>query len=295
MCWLAAGLSLLTGCGDEDDWTPGPLVQVNQVYFNNGDPAVVELAKQQKYDCTITLSREDNTKAASVPLNVVADDGFEVPAQAEFAAGEKTVRITVRFAGSKTAGYHNCTVKIGEGVFNSPYTSLTSSVSVKVLVTNWELYAENVQFDCTGDLELPGFTADLYKMEGMDLYRFENFMQGYNLDFTLKEAKKEDSEYYREGDSYIYPEKGSYGKDDYDYEAWFFDEKLGKGELPLYWVGEDGFYLNHSFLYMGKEFYYTYINFKEKDGYIYGYFDQYDATTGKYQKGGYQYIQFSWK
>lgn len=302
MCWLAAGLGLLAGCEDEDEWTPGPLLQqqVNQVYFNDGDPAEIELPKQEGYDCTITLSREDSTEAISVPLSVVADEGFEVPAQAEFAAGEKTAQITVRFAGSETAGYHNCTVKIGEGGFNSPYTSLASSVLIKVRVTNWELYAENVKFHCNnygdfGAQDLPDFTADLYKMEGMDLYRFENFMQGYNLDFTVVEAKKEDSGYYLDGDFYIHPEKGSYGKDNWGYEVWYFDEKLGKDDFPLYWVGDDASYLNNCCLFMGAEFYYTYINFKEKYVYFMGYFRQFDVVTGKYQKEGYCYIDGSWK
>lgn len=287
---MAVGFLLMTGCSDDDDkWAPGEAAEaVSQISFSSDNPSTAEINPGEEKSYTLTLTREDAAEAVSVPLVVDGAEEFEVPATANFAAGETETQITVRFKGTETSGSYNCTISIPEGPYNSPYSSLTTTTEIKLSVIRWVLYAKNVLFH-DGDDAYPAplfndFYLDLYKADGKELYRFENFMDGYNLDFTLNVYK---------GDTYyIEPENGCYGYDYYGYPAWFFGS-TASDSYPLYSSGmfPDNF-LDYCFLYVNDEDYTT-INFNTRTGLIYGYFNWYDMQ-GNYINYEYPYFEFSW-
>lgn len=295
MWCMAAGLFPLAGCSDEEDtWTPGPESQVAyQVYFTEENPTTVELEPGDSYSYNLTLSREESSEAADVPLVASGDtDLFEVPTSVHFDAGQEQTVVTVNFKGAENSEEYVCSLGIPEGTYNSAYTSLTTSIDIHVEVAKWVLYVQNVHFtdnDGWPASLIPDFHCDLMKVEGKEKYRFVNFMgAGIDLSFTLKENEDYDSYYFMQ------PIGGSYGTEYYGSDAWFFDTNAGEDSFPIYPAeGFAGQYLDWCFLYVNSG-YDTCISFKNRWGDFYGYMEVHDASTGDYLNYEYFYLEFSW-
>lgn len=283
----AAMLLLMTACdSNEDKWTPGPAVTpVNQVYFAEESPETQEISVNQEYTYTVTLSREDETTEISVPIAVTADEGFEVPPTVDFAAGEKTAEVTVRFNGTDKTGYYSCNISIEDEDYCNPYTMLTTSVDVQILVARWELLYENVRF-YDGSYTLADWYADLYtnEMEDGTMYRFTGFMQSQDLTFELREISGY-SGYYD-----IFPAGGSSVQYD-GYGCWYFggiDEDEYATSYRLYPYGTEN-YLDYVCIYTGSGEWYSVMDFTGwyyenygNDGFIAWEFYMYPPEGGDY-------------
>ena len=284
---MLAGLLSLTGCGDDDNWAPGERADVaSQVFFTSGNPETVEIDLQQEKVYTFVLSRDNASEAASVPIVIEGSPEFEIPATAEFAAGEDDTTVAVTFKGTNVPGVFTCKVSIPEGAYNSPYTSRTTQVDITLRVPDWQLYASNVNItDYYNNLFAEPYYADLYK-DG-DRYRLEGFMSNYNLVFTIGAEVNDLPTYY-----YVYPSDGSNGNDYYGKEAWFFDSKQGEESFPLCNdLLPQGNYLDSGILYTTTS--YTSISFEDRIGWLAGYFEVYDSE-GNYVSYAYPYFYLSW-
>ena len=186
ICLLSALVMTTWACGsDDDNWTPGGLVESNQVSFTTGDPDAVEIEAGATYDYSFTLTREDATEAANVPLTLSDTEHFSAPATVAFAAGEQTKDVNVTFTGNDEAGVFDCVVSIPEGAFNSPYTTKTASVTLSVTVAVWDFVKACNFYNFS---VLTEFHADLYQLHGQNLYRFKNFMKDFDFTFRLSDS-----------------------------------------------------------------------------------------------------------
>lgn len=284
---MATGFLSLTACDDDDNWTPGePAGTVNQVYFEETDQEVVELVRNQTYTYTFTLSRTNGGEAMSVPVQISGASEFEAPETVDFAEGENTAEITVTFKGSEELGYHTCSLSIPDGLYNSPYTSLTSTMDVKLLVANWELMAKDVNFYYSS--YIPDFYADLYVTEVSEnerLYRFVGFMANYDLTFEVKESKGYSS-------YTIYPVGGCMGEDNQDWgmDAWFFGKTVADS-YKLYPNNDSEHYLDYAYIVTTDDC--SYMYFDENWGQITLYYNWYD-NAGTHIFAGWEYIYFAW-
>lgn len=296
---LVSGLLSLTGCGDDDDnWAPGTQAQVKcQVYFENENPEVVEVEPGETNSYTFTLSREDADEAISVPLTMSGNPEFECPDKVDFEAGETERQFTVNFKGTSIPGDFECSIAVPEGDYNSIYTSLVTQLEIKVSVAKWELFAKDVKFTSSNDWLHP-FTADLYKVEGMDRYRFVELFVGLDLTFGLEQTNTD-------GKYDIYPEGGYNGFDPYypdpeDKTAWFFGDGDGDDDyFKIYPKGDEDLYLYWAYIYTNRGGHYnnsTFIDFNENKGCILINYYGYEEATDDYASfgGGYDYLRFRW-
>jgi hypothetical protein len=276
---LAALAFVATACSDDDDWTPGPVFESSQVSFTTGDPDQVEVELNEAQTFSFTLTRDDYSAAASVPIVVSNSQYFEAPSTVEFAAGEETQTLNVQFKGSDAAGVYTTTVGIEEGAYNSPYTAKIGTVTLSVLAAKWNLISDEVWFYNASLLE--DWTAQLYQLDGQNIYRFKNFMQNYDLTFKLDE------------NGYITPQNGSWYSD-----YWYFGPDTWNESFPMYLTAEEG-YVDWCFLYgaAGSSYNVLYPDGDptydgSKWGYICMSYSKYDAE-GNYLKDGYDYIYIS--
>lgn len=284
---MAAGFLSLTACDDEDNWTPGEsAVNVDQVYFTDENPESIEIEPGETRSYTFTLMRGNSSEAVSVPLTVSGAAEFEVPSTVEFAEGETEKQITVNFTGAESSDTYKCKIVIPEGMYNSPYTSLTNMIEIEVSVAKWVLFARGVRFTSN---YLPGFTADLYKVEGKERYRFVELFVGLDLNFTVEETETA-------GKFSLYPEGGYNGVDPYNVSAWYFGAGSDDDDyFSIYPKGYDGYYLYWAYMYTDRGGYdYTYINFNKRKGLLTMCYYVYDIATDDYIDGGYDYLNFEW-
>jgi hypothetical protein len=281
MCLLAALVMTGWACSDDDDWTPGPVVESNQVSFTTGSPDQVEIYPNSTCDFSFTLTRDDATTAVSVPLSVSDPENYSCPSTVEFAAGEASKDIQISFKGNSEAGVYDCTVEIPEGAFNSPYTAKTSSITLSVLVAKWVLVIDKVRF--YGASILSDWYAPLYQLEGQDLYRFVGFMQNYDLTFKLNPETGEMS-----------PQGGSW-----DGDYWCFSPDQWES-YPLY-LNEEEAYIDYCALYAPTGQGYNKIypqgdpNYDgAKWGMITPYYSKY-KLDGTLINSAYEYVYMDWE
>lgn len=292
MLSLLACMAMTTGCSsDDDNWSPGAkAVNEYQVYFTSQSESAGEVDKGETVSFSVTARREDASKAASVPVSVAGGNDFEVPATIDFAEGESEKTFSVRFKGSEQTGDYACKLTIDDAAFSSPYTSLTTSVTLKLMVVSWEVVSESVHFYSYNNYT-PAFDTQLLKLEGQETYRFKKFMANYDLTFTL-EAFGSDGGYY------IIPKGGFYAADWYDWgysNCWHMGDDADNTWV-LYYNGDDsGNYYTWCFFFSGAETGgSTYINFNKKTGCIMWDYSLYDSADN-YLSGNWDYLMFDWK
>ena len=288
---MMAGVLSLAGCNNEEDtWTPGEETEVAyQVYFTCENPKAEDLDPSETSSYTLTLTRENDAEALTLPLEATGDiDVFDVPSTVDFAAGEKDATILVAFKGSENSGTYSCSVNIAPGKYNSPYTSFTTSIDISQRICNWQVYVSDLRINDYYNEALPSsYTVDLERDGNTNRYRLKGFMSNYDLAFGITENENVSNQYY------IYPEGGSIGTDANGDYVWAFDDELGQTEYPLYHDLLNGGYLDYGCIFVGSDYGYTYINFANREGMIYGCFYLY----GNNGSGGwvYPYFMLSWK
>ncbi len=222
---LALPALLLASCSDDDsNWNPGPESEnVHQVYF--GDTlSETEIEPNTATEFTVTFYRNDNKGAISVPLTMEGSELFQVPATVDFADGESSVEVTVAVTPTEVTGLHECTIKIPDGIYSSPYSKEYTAHTMRITIIQWVPYAENAQVygsddskkGGTIDPNMPAYTTTLYKAEGMDRY----YVTIGNRKVVFNTVA---GDTLGEGVYYIYPMGGYTGIDPYDNVlVWYF-------------------------------------------------------------------------
>lgn len=283
---------LLTACGDEDtNWNPGPEAEnVHQVYFS-GLLSETEVEPNTATEFTVKFYRKDNRGAITVPLAIEGSDLFEVPATVDFADGETSVEVTVAVAASDVSGLHECTIKIPDGIYSSPYSKEYTAYTLRVTIIQWVPYAENANvygYDYDKEAEdptLPSYTTTLYKAEGMNRYYVTVGDRKMVFNTVASDALDE-------GVYYIYPMGGYTGKDYFGSSAWYFASDPNDS-YKIRWPGTEG-YLDGCLIYLGADSYdCTILDTKNNYICLSIYTNKYDAS-GTYTSYAYEYIYIDW-
>jgi hypothetical protein len=130
---------------------------------------------------------------------------------------------------------------------------------------------------------IPAFTVSLYKSKDGSTYKFANFAEDIDVEFTLGETEQFSNGYSL--GYYIYPTNGSYA----DY-YWCFSDSTWNASLPLKFEGWDS-YLDYAAICTNTT--YSVFNPEYNDGWILlcGYLV--DSEGNYSEKSNWYYIQFS--
>lgn len=268
-----AGMALLvalSACSSSDDWTPGEeSVCVNQLYFTSDAPEDELITPNETKSYTLQLSRENSDSEITIPLLKTGSELFQVPESVTFAAGESSVSVPVTFVGSENSDTYTCQIAIPEGLYSSPYTSLATYVTLSQSVGRWvKLYDVSI-YDDKG--YIPSHAGVLYKLEGTNRYKLENFMKDYVFTFVLSETANS----YKGYD--FTPEGGSWYNGSYVY--WYFGTELWDSSLKLYLPDDETTYFTSACIYYASGS--NSIDWENKYGYFYLY--AYRYVNGEYQ------------
>ncbi len=263
---LALPALLLAACCDEDsNWNPGPKTEnIHQVYFKKA-LSETEIEPNTTTDFTVKFYRNNSQGAISVPLTMEGSDLFQVPATVDFADGESSVEVTIAVTPTEVTGLHECTIKIPDGIYSSPYSKEYTAYTMRITIIQWVPYAENASV--YGSMEskkggaidptMPAYTTTLYKAEGMDRY----YVTIGNRKMVFNTVA---SDALGVGVHYIYPMGGYTGKDPYDGSAAWYFASSPTGSYPILWP-ESGCSLDWCQIYLGVDSYdYTIFNTEEK-------------------------------
>jgi hypothetical protein len=280
-----AGMALLvalSACSSSDDWTPGEeSVCVNQLYFSSEAPEDELITPNETKSYTLQLSRENSDSEITIPLLKTGSELFQVPESVTFAAGVNSVSVPVTFAGSDKTNTYTCQIAIPEGLYNSPYTSLASYITLSQSVGQWLKLHDVSIYDRDG--YVPGHSGALYNLEGTNRYKLENLMKDYDFYFTLSEQKNT----YKTND--IIPEGGSW----YTSYYWYFGTDTWNSSFKLYLPEDDSVYFDYALLYLSTG--YSAVDFENNYGFLniwaYRYVNGEESTFYP----DYEYIYFQWQ
>lgn len=176
----------LTSCNEDyPERTPSPEVSPDNIgaYFPKTNDAVVEVA-QDVNKVTVTVSRKDSVKAASVALKEVDKDNvFTVPEKVEFAAGKKNATIEVSFTGLEPFVQYQVGITLADDAID-PYVQNpngTTNFLLNITQADWKNYATGTFtswfFEQSWDQNLQ-YSETLKKYRLPDLYA-----TGYSYEF----------------------------------------------------------------------------------------------------------------
>ncbi len=149
---------------------------------------------------------------------------------------------------------------------------------------NWEKVSDNIKMaEYYGNI--PTFTVSLYKYADGSKYKFANFAEGVDLEFTLSETVASANGY--DLGYYIYPTGGSSDASYPNY--WYFSDDTWNGSLPLKFNGWDS-YLDYAGIYLNTT--YSVFNPANNSGWLclYGY--PVDSDGNYASTNSWYYIQF---
>lgn len=107
----------LCACSDDDDWAPGEQDTADKagVYFPSSNETTFEVEPTES-QMEFKVARLNTSGALSVPLTVTAndDDVFEIPATANFNAGEAETTVVVDYSKAAEGTTYSFTVSVPE-------------------------------------------------------------------------------------------------------------------------------------------------------------------------------------
>ncbi len=292
---LALPALLLSACSDDDsNWNPGPETEnVHQVYFDN-PLSETEIEPNTAAGFTVKFYRNDDRGAISVPLTIEGSDIFDAPATVDFADGETSAEVTVAVTPSNVTGLHECTIKIPDGPYSSPYSKEYTAHTLRLTIIQWVPYAENARvygstdYKRGGEIDptMPAYTTTLYKADGMD--RYYVMIGDQKMVFTTVA-----SDALGKGVHYVYPMGGYTGKDPYDGSAAWYFAADPDDSCKIHWPGTEG-YLDYCQIYLGVDSYdYTIFNTGKNYICLSIFTYKYDAAD-TYINYAYEYIYVDW-
>lgn len=173
--------SLLTSCGNDDDYSAGPDVVANcpAVYFSSDNSSALVVSNKDSA-VTIKVKRAVTTGEITVPIVVESKVGdLSIPSSVTFADGEDEADLTVGFSNYKSG--MTFTLSIDDAYVN-PYLKVEGSSSYTGTLTqvNWVCdvaYDQNSRFkSVTG--------SAIYQYEGINRFVWRNFL-GSGVDLTF--------------------------------------------------------------------------------------------------------------
>jgi hypothetical protein len=180
---------VVVSCSDDDTYVPAPVPADGCIaaYFdadNESDYILTPEELAENSSITLTVSRKVTDAAVSVPVVVeYKADAFEVPASVDFAAGEKTSKLVIKFPNIEN--------------YVNPYLELDGSdrFVASVLVSKWTSIASNVKMYLSqwsgGNVNgVSTYTGEIFWLEGLNKFRVDNFFNsGVDLLFTIVNEK----------------------------------------------------------------------------------------------------------
>jgi len=288
--YIAAALFLslpLASCSDDDDYTPGPEPAAGcpSVYFPLQDEYSYTFSSDSPdKTMNIVVKRLDTTSALSVPVTLTSDvEGFSAPAEIKFAAGENETVLAIDCSSIPTKQEHSVSVSFDES-YSNPYTEGTRTITLKALVSDWTLWAENARFKY--DSYYNDTYSDIYAMPGTKKFKIENFLgSGIDLPFEVDDPSASYSMIIptHNADWYVnyYPEDA--------FQCWYLYDQDNDGWPAWSPDGVSEPKMTYALIYSyGDGYYYTYIRFGKRTGGV--------TIDASYDDGSYnwQYVTFSY-
>lgn len=142
---LAALALAFNACTDDYEYTPEPDADYSGAYMT-ADQTTLVLSEDDEQQLTFTIHRHDTTEAAVYRL-YTDTEGFDIPSEVSFAAGEKSQTITVDF--DLPSGTVNQQVVIGieeDDAYEYGAHSLTFTISRLKKVTGAQYFESGLLF-----------------------------------------------------------------------------------------------------------------------------------------------------
>lgn len=181
------------GCSDKTEWTPGPEVeQTMGVYFDALSSYDYVFTPGDDMSLSFNISRINSDEPATVPIKVLsAPQGVVIPENVAFNAGQETVKVVLDLTDLPIKTNDKIKLEI-DPAYSFIYSKGTSTLTLGVTYSDWELLADNVRVKYTNYSNVetyPSTTCQLRVLEGTDKMKFTNFMDsGVDLYFTLKQT-----------------------------------------------------------------------------------------------------------
>lgn len=179
----ALGLAL-TACND-DDYTyevgePAPEGSVSP-YFPSTVASYYAFSPLDKPVITIPVERVKADQAVTFPLSFTTEaEGFQFPGEVAFEAGQTEAEITVDCSALPHKVECAFTVTFPAEQLN-PYVEGYTQLDITAIMSEWTLYADDVDAYLDGNLAV---TGDIYMLEGSRQFMFKNFLNS-TIDVVL--------------------------------------------------------------------------------------------------------------
>lgn len=189
-----AGL-LFAGCSDDDKYIPGDPVPDNcmGVYFlvdNESNYMLTPEEMAANPSITLRLSRVLAADAASVPIEVeYKDEGLNVPATVQFAAGQEEADLVIEFPTIEKFKTYKFSVRVADPYADHYAATLDGCdrLTGSIFVTEWETVIQNAYFYLYYETGFNGYEANIEHLKGMNKFRFVNFLNtGSDFLFSLE-------------------------------------------------------------------------------------------------------------
>lgn len=190
-CTALFALSLAS-CGDDDNYTPGQEVSEKIVTFKGEENKTLALT-DSAFTIQLERPKAQAAEAISVPLNVVsASDVLDIPATAEFAAGDTvtTVTIGVDTVNAKPFVDYTLILEVG-GDFNGSTYKVTTAYTRLSITIHKEDYKPWGTMTYTSWMFEDTWESPVFYSEYMGMYRSEIFYDGYPFYFKIDEEAEE--------------------------------------------------------------------------------------------------------
>jgi len=185
-------LVALVSCTKEDNWKPGDPTNPDgyNVYFSTSNPSSYVLGLSDN-SITVKVERESGNSAISVPITAFSETQgvFTAPATVEFAAGETSKDIVVKFENADPFVAYSVTLSLPEA-YTKPYAQQDGKYpqfSAQVLQEDFKVVATGTYYDDFWYED--SWSQDLEYSELTGIYRFSNvWMPGYGFTFMWDKA-----------------------------------------------------------------------------------------------------------
>lgn len=178
------------GCSDYvDTEIDSPVVASSSpaVRFEAANKTSFELEPGENAKFTLSVKRNNPGSALQVPITVVTntENGFVVPANVSFAAGETTADIQVTMSPTAPTGTPLTLELAFAEEFQNPYLTEYAAYKGEASLLKWVKFSTGIY---TSGFFEASWEQDLYMAEGTKKFRFYDlFVEGvdYNFEWTI--------------------------------------------------------------------------------------------------------------
>ena len=190
------------GCDNDDEYTPAekPASDCMTVYFDASNVTDYILTPEEvasSPSVTLTVSRENTDKAATIPVIVeYKADVFDIPTSVSFEQGAATANLVVSFPNIESFKTSEFSIRLGDDYVN-PYVQVNGSdkFHASILVSQWTPIFSDVNAfigDYYGNTAsgTSAYKNTVYWLEGLNKFCIKNFLNtGIDLQFSIVNDK----------------------------------------------------------------------------------------------------------